>query len=61
MAVLQNGRRMAPYIYDEKVKGSSDQSRFIFETNVGKSRFRHKTTLNLNDIIFNRFGVDLEI
>ena len=42
-------------------KGSSDPSRFIFETNVGKSRTRHRTTLNLNEIIFNRFGVDLEI
>ena len=28
---------------------------------VGKRRIRHGTTLNLNDVIFNRFGVDLEI
>ena len=28
-------------------------SHFIFETNVGKRRIRHKTTLNLNDINFN--------
>ena len=44
-----------------RIKGSSDQSRFIFETNVRKSGIRHRTTVNLNDIIFNRFGVDLEI
>ena len=41
------------------LKGSSDLSHFIFEINVVKSRIRHKTTLN--DAIFNRFGVDLEI
>ena len=34
-------------------KGSSDQRHFIFEVNVGKSRIRHKTTLKLNDAIFN--------
>ena len=28
-------------------KGSSDQSHFIFEINVGKSRIRHRQTLNL--------------
>ena len=31
-----------------KLKGSPDQSHFIFEIDVGKSRIRHKTTLNLN-------------
>ena len=31
---------------------------FIFKTNVGKSRIRHITTLNLNDVMFNRFWVD---
>ena len=30
----------------EKFKGSSDQSYFIFEINVGKRRIRHRTTLN---------------
>ena len=30
-------------------KGSSDQSHFIFEINVGKKRIRHGTTMNLND------------
>ena len=34
-------------------KGSPDPSHFISEINVGKSRIRHKTTLNLNYIIFN--------
>ena len=29
-----------------KLKGSSDPSHFIFEINVGKSRIRHRTTLN---------------
>ena len=43
------------------IKGSPDQSHFIFEINVGKRRIRHRTTLNLNDLIFNRFWVDLEI
>ena len=36
-------------------KGSSDPSHFIFEINIGKSRIRHRTTLNLNDAIFDRF------
>ena len=30
------------------IKGSSDQSHFIFENNVGKSRIRHTTTPKLN-------------
>ena len=38
-----------------RIKGSSDKSHFILEINVGKSRIRHRTTLNLNDGIFNRF------
>ena len=42
-------------------EGSSDPSHFIFEINVGKRRIRHRTTLNLNDVIFNRFWVDLVI
>ena len=29
-----------------RLKGSSDQIHFIFENNVGKSRIRHKTTLD---------------
>ena len=29
-------------------KGSSDSSHFIFETNAGKSRIRHTTTLKWN-------------
>ena len=29
-------------------KGSLDQSHYIFEINVGKSRIRHRTTLKLN-------------
>ena len=36
------------------IKGSPDQSHFIFKTIVGKSRIRHKTIPNLNDVIFNR-------
>ena len=32
-----------------------------FEINVGKRRIRHRTTLNLNDVIFNRFLVYLEL
>ena len=42
-------------------KGSSDPSHFISEINVGKSRIRHRTTLNINQIIFKRFRVDPEI
>ena len=33
-------------------KDSSDTSHFIFEINVGKRRFRHRTTSNLNQVIF---------
>ena len=34
------------------LKGSTDQSHFIFEINVGKKRIRYRTALNLNDIRF---------
>ena len=37
------------------------QTQAILFLNVGKRRIRHRTTLNLNDIIFNRLGVNLEI
>ena len=43
------------------VKGSPDPSHFIFEINPGKRRIRHRTTLNLNDLIFSRFELDLKI
>ena len=43
------------------IKGSSDPNHFIFEINVGKRWIRHKTTLNLNDVNFNRFWVDWEL
>ena len=33
----------------KQLKGSSEQSHFIFEINVGKSRIRHRTTIKLND------------
>ena len=34
---------------------------FVFEIKVGKKRIRHRTTLHLNDVIFDRFWVDLKI
>ena len=37
------------------IKDSPDPSHFIFEIHVGKRRIRHRTNLNLNDAIFNRF------
>ena len=40
------------------LKDSSDASHFF---NVGQRRIRHRTTMNLNDVFFNRFWVDLEI
>ena len=43
------------------LKGSQDLSHFIFEINVGNTRIRHRTVLNLNDLIFNPLWVDLEI
>ena len=43
------------------LKSSSDQSHFLLKINVGKSRFRYRTTLNLNDVICNRFWVGLKI
>ena len=43
-----------PFQSDRQFKGSPDESHFIFKTIVGKSRIRHKTILNLNDVIFNR-------
>ena len=35
-----------------RLEGSLDPSHLIFEINVGESRTRHRTTLNLNDVIF---------
>ena len=40
------------------LKGSSDPSHFIFEKNVGKSRIRHRTTLNLNNEFLGRLKID---
>ena len=37
-------------------KGRTDQSHLTFEIIAGKRRIRHRTTLNLNDVIFNRFS-----
>ena len=42
-------------------KGSPDPNHFIFDINVGKVRLRLRTTLNLNDNIFNQFWIHLEI
>ena len=42
---------------DGPFKGSSDPSRFIFEINLGKIRIRHKTTLNLKDVIKRQLGI----
>ena len=41
-----------------RFKGSSDQSHFIFEINVGKSRIRHTTTLKYNVEFLNQFKID---
>ena len=42
-------------------KRTLDPNHFIFEIKVGKSRIRHRTTLNINDLILCRFWVDVEI
>ena len=36
-------------------KGGSHPNHFIAEINDGKSRIRHRTALNLNNPILNRF------
>ena len=43
------------------VNGSPNLSHFIFETNVGKRRIRHRTTLNLNTVRFNQLRVDRDM
>ena len=43
------------------IRNPARTNHFIFEINVGKSRIRHRTTLNLNELIFSRFRGDLEI
>ena len=43
----------------QHIKGSSDQIHFIFQINVGKSRIRHRKTLNFE--LRHSIGVDLEI
>ena len=47
--------------WDLCVRVVQTQAIFIFEISVGKRRTRHGTTLDLNDFVFNGFGVDLEI
>ena len=37
-------------------KGIPDLTHLIFEINVGMGRIRHRTTLNDNDVMFNRFS-----
>ena len=41
-----------PYRFHMIFKDSTDRSDLIFEINVGKSRIRHRTTPNLNDLKF---------
>ena len=36
------------------LKGSSDPSHFVFESNLGKSRIRHKSTLKWNNEFLDR-------
>ena len=44
--------------YENKYfNGSSDQTHFIFEINVGKRRIRHTPTLKLNDEFLDRFKI----
>ena len=53
----RNGQELVSRInaHTQYFKGSSDRSHFIFEINVGKSRILQRTTLNLNDAVFNQF------
>ena len=47
-----------PILYESYImnlKGGLYPSHFTFEINVGKRRIRHRTTVNLNSINFNRF------
>ena len=37
------------------IKSSPDLSHYIFEIKFGKRRVRDGTTLNLDDVVFNRF------
>ena len=46
---------------NHQLKGWPYPSYLIFEINVGTRRILHRTTQNLNKVIFNRFLVDLEI
>ena len=39
------------------MKGSPDQSHFIFEINVGKKWIRHTTTQKLNDELVDRLKI----
>jgi len=39
-------------------KGCLDPSHFIFETNFGKKRIRHTTTLKLNEEFLDRLKID---
>ena len=45
-------------ISDPGLKGSPYPSHFIFDTNVGNNRIRHRTTLKLNDEFLDRLQID---
>ena len=49
------------YGQNNMVKGSPAPSHFISETNVGKRRSQHRTTLNLNAVRFNQLRVDRDM
>ena len=40
------------------LKGSLEESHFIFEINVGKGRIRHRTILKSNDEFLDRLKID---
>jgi len=48
------------FCWNKNFKGCSDSNHFIFEINIGKRWIWHRTTLNLNDAIFNRFRVNFK-
>ena len=49
--LIKNSGNLSMILNKIKIfKGSWDPSHFIFENNVGKSRIRHRTTLNLNEV-----------
>ena len=60
-AEVKYSGKLETFSFLKKSESSPDLNHFIFKINVEKKPIRHRGTLNLNDVVSNRFLVDEEI